>query len=1148
MAPRQSHTLRNRIFFSFLVALLPVMVFCTIAIEIFLVPAISDNARQELHNTTLMLKSAVQTAADVAVRNHLKAIAEKNAEIVSHLLNRVAIGELDLEEAKIRAREILLAQRIGSSGYIYCLDSHGMAVVHPNPQIENTDNTRFAFVREQMARKQGYIEYEWQNPGEEGVRAKALYMAYVPGIDWIISVSSYRAEFIELINISDFKNLVLSPRIGTSGYAYVVNQQGDTLIHPLLSDYNALHQSDLSATFLRTMIDSGSGIIEYRWRNPEESAISDKIAVYESIAEYGWVIVSSSYKSEVLAPATTARKIAYGATVMLCLAVALASYLLSGRLTRPVTAMIAQLDRNTRQLRHEPLPVHSDDELGRLAGEFNNFLATIEAKNVELQRQKDRYLSLFETSPDALILLRGDILIDCNPATLAIFAGVKEAIIGKTVVDLSPPEQYGGGSSADLAVQLIDKAKPGALQTFEWQHRALDGRLFDAEVQLKRFSEDAGEVLMVAFIHDITKRKHAEQQLQKSEEQFRNLYDEAPVGYFEYDLQGNITRVNHTHLKMLGYTAEEIIGQPCWKFIVDEVAREHIMAKLNGARPPVVDLERTYRRKDGTTFPILFEDRLLLDEGGHIKGMRTAIQDITELKQAEKTLAHKTKLLEESQVLAKLGSWEWNIVHDKWYFSEQWKKIHGVFASDLDTTKLFEIAHPEDAPHILKAFTDTKEQGKPYDIEHRIIRADNKEIRYIKALGELEFDQDRGVRMVGIAQDITEFKQSEAEREQLREQLNQAQKMESVGRLAGGVAHDFNNMLGVILGHIEMTIEDLDPATPTYASLQTIQHAAERSAALTRQLLAFARKQTVAPKVIDINDTVVGMLKMLRRLIGEDIDLVWQPGKNLQPIKVDSSQIDQLLTNLCVNARDAIAGVGKVTIETSAKTFDEDYCVAHLEFQPGEYVLLEVSDDGCGMDKKTLNQIFEPFFTTKEMGQGTGLGLASVFGVVKQNNGFINVYSELDQGTTFKIYLPAYSVKSDEMVEKAPDLSTEHGNETILLVEDETAILEITTMMLERLGYTVVAAATPGEAIRLAQEHRGRIDLLMTDVVMPEMNGRELAENLLSRCPNLKGLFMSGYTANVIAHHGVLDEGVHFIQKPFSMKDLGRKLREVMEG
>ena len=396
--------------------------------------------------------------------------------------------------------------------------------------------------------------------------------------------------------------------------------------------------------------------------------------------------------------------------------------------------------------------------------------------------------------------------------------------------------------------------------------------------------------------------------------------------------------------------------------------------------------------------------------------------------------------------------------------------------------------------------------------------------------------------------EITGRKQAEEERQHLQTQLLHAQKMESVGRLAGGVAHDFNNMLGVILGHTEMALEKIDPAAPLYASLQAVQHAAERSAALTRQLLAFARKQTVAPKVIDLNETVEGMLNMLRRLIGENIDLLWQPGQSLKPVKVDPSQIDQLLANLCVNARDAITGEGKITIETAMVVFTENYCTEHHGYLPGEYIRLAVSDDGCGMDQGTLNHIFEPFFTTKEQGKGTGLGLASVFGMVKQNNGFINVYSEPGQGTTFKIFLPAYAVKSAGVVDKAPDLPAERGHETILLVEDEPALLQMTTMVLTRLGYTVVAAATPSEAIRLAHEYRGRIDLLMTDVVMPGMNGRDLAGNLLSHYPDLKRLFMSGYTSNVIAHHGVLDEGVHFIQKPFSMKDLGRKLRDVLEG
>jgi signal transduction histidine kinase len=385
------------------------------------------------------------------------------------------------------------------------------------------------------------------------------------------------------------------------------------------------------------------------------------------------------------------------------------------------------------------------------------------------------------------------------------------------------------------------------------------------------------------------------------------------------------------------------------------------------------------------------------------------------------------------------------------------------------------------------------------------------------------------------------------EREKLQTQFAQAQKMESVGRLAGGVAHDFNNMLGAILGYTELAMEKVDPAQPLFAYLQEVRKAAERSADLTRQLLAFARKQTVAPKVLDLNETVSGMLKMLQRLIGEDIELAWLPGKDLGSVNVDPSQIDQILANLCVNARDAIAGVGKVTIETGAAAFDEAYCAAHAGFVPGDYVLLAVSDNGCGMDQETLGHLFEPFFTTKEPGKGTGLGLAMVYGAVKQNNGFINVYSEPGQGTTFKIYLPRHEAKAQAQADAAAAHPARGGHETLLLVEDDPALLSMTTMMLGRMGYAVIGAKTPGEAIRLAHEHAGDISLLLTDVVMPEMNGRDLAANILSLYPGMKRLFMSGYTASVIAHHGVLDQGVNFIQKPFSITDLAAKVREALD-
>lgn len=397
-----------------------------------------------------------------------------------------------------------------------------------------------------------------------------------------------------------------------------------------------------------------------------------------------------------------------------------------------------------------------------------------------------------------------------------------------------------------------------------------------------------------------------------------------------------------------------------------------------------------------------------------------------------------------------------------------------------------------------------------------------------------------------LAGEIRSRKQAEEESVRLGYQLQQAQKMESIGRLAGGVAHDFNNMLTVILGNAEMALDMVQPEEPLYEELTQISMAAKRSADLTRQLLAFARKQTITPKVLDLNETLEGMLKMLRRLIGENIELIWLPGSNISMVIMDPSQIDQILANLCVNSKDAIDGVGRIIIETANVSIDDDYCSEHIEALAGEHVRLTVSDNGCGMGKEVIQNLFEPFFTTKKMGRGTGLGLATVYGIVRQNNGSINVYSEPGQGTTFNIYLPRHLGDAEAMQEEISVEPSSRGSQIIMLVEDEPAILNMGRGMLESLGYNVIAAHTPNQAIRLAEEHKGNIDLLITDVVMPEMNGSDLAEKLLAIHPGIRSLFMSGYTANVIAHNGVLDEGVHFIQKPFSKKELAIKVREVM--
>ncbi|MGD9366824.1 MAG: PAS domain S-box protein [Desulfobacteraceae bacterium] len=424
---------------------------------------------------------------------------------------------------------------------------------------------------------------------------------------------------------------------------------------------------------------------------------------------------------------------------------------------------------------------------------------------------------------------------------------------------------------------------------------------------------------------------------------------------------------------------------------------------------------------------------------------------------------------------------------------------------------------------------------------HLEVRREDGTERICRLTSSLWRDEQRAIlAYFTIVRDITESMR-------LQEQLAHSQKLESVGRLAGGVAHDFNNMLTVILGRAELALMRCNPSDLLHADLQVIIETGRRTASLVGQLLAFARKQTAAPKVIDLNDTTTGTLKMLQRLLGEDIELVWKPVTGLWPVKIDPSQVDQLLINFCINARDAIEGAGKVTIETDNASFNEAYCAMHAEFSPGDYVMLAVSDNGCGMSKEVIDQLFEPFFTTKQLGKGTGLGLATAYGIVKQNGGFINVYSEPGEGSTFKVFFPRVDREAVKpALAKVSEAPRGHG-ETVLLVEDEAAILEVCQTMLEGLDFTVLTARKPSEALRLAQSYSGKIHLLITDVVMPEMNGRQLAELLRELRPELKCMFSSGYTANVIAHHGVLNEGVQFLQKPYSLNDLATKIQETLE-
>ena len=475
-------------------------------------------------------------------------------------------------------------------------------------------------------------------------------------------------------------------------------------------------------------------------------------------------------------------------------------------------------------------------------------------------------------------------------------------------------------------------------------------------------------------------------------------------------------------------------------------------------------------------------------------------------------------------------------------------RMLGYTQRELQDFKIGDVTHPDDLDISTRYFNKLISGASfSYRFEKRYLRKDGTTMWSDLSVSPIRDNAGNHWATIGVIRDISLQKQSEEEQDRLQRQLNQAQKMESVGRLAGGVAHDFNNMLGVIMGHAEMALEALGPGDSVSEDLQEIRKAAERSADLVRHLLAFARRQTIAPRVMDLNETIERMLKMLRRLMGENIDLVWKPGSNLWPVKMDPAQVDQIMVNLCVNARDAIAAEGGITIETERATLNDDYSMLHPEVSAGDYVILTVADNGCGMAGEVLDKIFDPFFTTKEVGKGTGLGLPTVYGIVRQNDGFVDVESKPGSGTVFRIYIPRYKGENRAEPIRNPREAIRGGNETVLLVEDDASILSLAGKMLERFGYRVLTAESPADALNIAGKHEDGIDLLVTDVVMPGSNGRDLSEKLLSLYPRLKTIFMSGYTADIIANHGVLEDGVDFVNKPFSMEELAGKVRETLD-
>ncbi|MDA8141788.1 MAG: PAS domain S-box protein [Desulfobacteraceae bacterium] len=773
----------------------------------------------------------------------------------------------------------------------------------------------------------------------------------------------------------------------------------------------------------------------------------------------------------------------------------------------------------------------------------------VAAKTQALRESMEQFKFIFEAANvgKSITLLTGE--VNANKALTDFLGYTQEELTGRTWRDLTPTEDI--GDSEKVIARMISGESKG--ERFEKRYIHKSGKILWADVSVTLRRDDQGRPLhFVTTIVDITERKSAEQALRAGQELQRAIISCSPLAIYSIDLSGHVLTWNKAAEKIFGWSEAEVIGR--FLPVVPEDRRKELGALRQQLleQGPFSGREVVLQCKAGRRFHASLSAAPIHNNDGAIVGIMSSVEDISNQKQAQKALRRSEALLNAAQHMGKIGGWEWDVARREMFWTEETYRIHDFEPGDYPKNGQTHINQSvacyaeQDQVNIQAAFERCVADGTPYELECRFTTVKGRNL-WIRTAGRSVIEQGKVVKVYGSIQDITEHKQAEQEHERLQTQLLQAQKMESVGRLAGGVAHDYNNILSVILGYTELALAKLAPSEPLHDHLRQIYMAACRSRDITRQLLAFARKEVIAPEVLDLNATVESMFKILRRLIGEDIDLAWLPKTNVWPVMMDPTQIDQILANLCVNARDAIAGVGKITIETDMKNFDSDYCDIHPGSTPGDFVMLSVSDTGCGMDRQTMEKIFDPFFTTKEVGIGTGLGLAMVYGIVKQNNGYINVYSEPDKGSTFRIYMPRYTGEMPEEREAKSEKIPMGQGELILVVEDETLILEMTGKILTALNYRALKAQTPSEALKLAEQHRDEIRLLITDVVMPEMNGRDLAEQMKGIYPGVKCLFMSGYTPDVIVQRGGLGKKFIFIQKPFSTRDLAAKIREALE-
>ncbi len=750
---------------------------------------------------------------------------------------------------------------------------------------------------------------------------------------------------------------------------------------------------------------------------------------------------------------------------------------------------------------------------------------------------EDKFRKISDSARDAILIMDQVGRISYwNPAAEHIFGYTAEETLGRELHSLLVPERYYAAYRAGLARFRETGQGPVEDKTLELSALRKDGTEFSIELSVSSVNI-GNEWNAVGILRDISDRKQTEERLKASEEKFRLLTETSIDFIFQTDREGVIQYCSPSLHQILGYEPQQVTGTNFLDYVaVSDVlnAVELLQSLLSGNRINLAEI--LVLSKEGAQVALELNAAPVLKD--HlVVGVQGVARNITER-------ARTQRMLEESE--EKYRSLVENADDVIFIFQDNRIKFHnkkaqeltGYSAGELADLPFIDLVHPDDK-ELAKSAHQRRLGGEPLPRQtYRVRSRENREF-WVETSG-VRITWEGRPAVLSFVRDITE-------RRALESQLRQAQKMEAIGQLAGGIAHDFNNVLAVITGYSETMMNEMGRHHPLHHMLEEIFSAGQRAARLTRQLLTFSRRQECRPRVLDLNTEIIDLQNMLHRLIGEDIDLQTDLCDDLLKVKADQGQMQQVIMNLVVNARDAMPDGGRMVIRTANIHIPGGYGHHQLDIKPGSYVMLALRDTGCGMDEETRNRIFEPFFTTKEAGRGTGLGLSTVYGIVKDCEGHVWVYTEPGKGTTFKIYLPASEEGAPAETSAQRPSEIPIGSETILLVEDDPALRKIVSQMLERGQYEVLEAEDPEEAIRIAEGHQGNIDLLVTDVVMPKMSGPELFRHLEGPLPEMKVLYMSGYTDEAIEHHGIFGAGRAFIDKPFSLREVLCKVRGVLD-